>query len=869
MKRIFLLFVALVSVLRLLAVPATPDTIRMTQPDGSEISLRLIGDEYFSMFVSLDGYPLLKSTDGFFHYAIPNAKGDYILSPYRATSQKTTDSKLVSILSEIDKRQVTDYLFTKIQEKRTELQKMQNHKSLEDLNKKSSKELLSSSRPDIQSSGIKGSSRIANNKNFKGLVLVVEFADQKLNKNYPFSTFDKIVNQVGYNDYGFTGSVKDYFYDQSYGKFDPTFDVIGPITLPQNLEYYGGVDPVTNAHDKNVQELVITACKIANDQFGADFSQYDQDGDNQVDMVYIIYAGYSQAQGGPSSSIWPHASYVSYNPETNTFDDKVVGRYACSSELALHIGDYIDGIGTLVHEFSHILGLVDVYDVSNSGNYGMGSWDLMGGGSYNNYSKTPAGYSAYERQMVGWMNLEELKGDQDVKLEYIGSTPQAYSITNTQNTNELFTLENRQPIKWDRYLSGSGLMILHINYEPMNWAMNQVNTTPIQGYTIVPADNIQSINNQYDDLYPNSLGNSSFSINSIPSSKFYDGSYALIELNNISKNGQNMEFSYVDLRPQVPDNIRFDNISKSGMTVAWDEAPNCTSYEIRSQSTYASPVLLDEDFSKMTAGSISSPDKKDISPILNQYVESDELMGSNIYQAGGACAVGGDGVEGILVSPLIKNLGTEYAPTFSFDVVKSKNTGVDNVLLFSNDKDLKYVFGYITFNQNTGTFRFSDPEWTNRDLYLAVVGSKSFVIDNFNITYKGTDIPNYTNKWQGEQDITSTSTYISSLQPLTEYTVQLRGVNNGSVSEWSEPRVISTNNLETSIENVDREKEPKIYSKGESLVVELNHDCVLTISNLMGQVVYKASLPKSIVTIKLDKGIYMLDDGMKTHKISH
>ncbi len=869
MKKNLLLLIGLLFAIRLFAVPATPDTIQFTQPDGTQISLRLIGDEYFSMFVSLNDYPLIKSADGFFYYAVPDNNGEYVLSKYRATNEPVTDPMLKSILSKIQKRDVGDYLYKKIKEKREELYKLNTIKSLNSLNKTSTNPLEQQVATEVEAYSSQRRSTIASKKDFKGLVLVVEFTDQKLNKNYPFTVFDEMANQVGYTDYGFSGSVRDYFYDQSYGQFEPTFDVVGPISLPQNMEYYGGVDPATQARDKNVPELVVTACQIAKTQYGTDFSKYDQDNDGLVDMIYVIFAGYSQAQGANENTIWPHAWDVRYRAGTYTIDDKILATYACSSEMSFTEGDHINGIGTLVHEFSHILGLVDVYDVNYSGNYGMGSWDLMSGGNHNNFRKTPAGYSAYERQMVGWMELEELIGDQEVEMQYIGYTPQAYSITNTQNSDELFTLENRQQIKWDSYLSSKGLMIIHINYDPIKWGMNDVNTSAIQGYSIVPADNIQSIYNEPDDLYPNRLGNNSFSANSVPSSAFYDGSAADIELNDISLNGQDVEFSYTDGRAQTPDNIRFENISKSGLTMLWNEAPNCTSYEVRIQTKYTNPELLNEDFSKMSAGSISSPDSKDISPVLNQYVESDQLIGNKIFQAGGACAVGTDQEEGILVSPLMKYLGDEYVPTISFDVVNSKNTEWDNRLIFSYDQDLTHPFAYITFRDATGPFNFKDPAWTNRDLYVGFVGSKSFVVDNFSIIYDGSVVPNYTDKWQGEKGITKTSTYIPSLQGKTEYTVQVRGVNNGGVSEWSEPQFVSTNNSSTGIMDSDSDVETVIYSDGDQIVLELSRDCIITITNIMGQVVYKQSHPMSIVKIDLDKGIYMLDDGARRYKISH
>ncbi len=867
MKKHFLLFVGILFSLRLLAVPATPDTIQITQPDGSQINLRLIGDEFFSMFISLDGYPLLKSSDGFFYYATPDAKGDYKLSPYRATNEPPTDQTLVSTLSKIKKRDVGDYLIKKIKENRDNRYKLTKKTLLNDLRKSPVKNHDQQGFNKIQILPSQQVKSIASKKDFKGLVLVVQFADQKLNKNYPFSVFNEMANEVGYSDYGFTGSVHDYFNDQSYGQFQPTFDVIGPISLPKSLEYYGQNDPVTS-NDMNVPELVVTACEIAKSQFGTDFTKYDQDDDGYVDMIYVIYAGYAESQGADENTIWPHAWDVRPKEGTHIIDDKTLASYACSSELAFTRGDYISGIGTLAHEFSHILGLVDVYDVNYTGNYGMGSWDLMGGGNYNNYGLTPAGYSAYERQMVGWMKLEELKGNEDIDMPYIGYTPKAYCIINPQNSKELFTIENRQLIKWDSYLSGKGLMLIHINYVPSEWNWNQVNTGEIQGYTIVPADNLQTYDSQTDDLYPNRLGNKSFTLSSTPSSVFYDGSPSPVELYDIRFSGQNMKFSFSNESPQVPENIRFEDISYSGLTMLWDEAPYCTSYEVRIQNRYTGPVLIDEDFSKMTAGSISSPDTKDISPELDQYLESDNMLANNIYQAGGACAVGTDQEKGILVSPFMKYLGEDHTITISFDVVNSKNIENDNILLFSFDQELNDPYVFMRLSENMRSVRFRSYDITNRDLYVALVGSKSLVVDNFNITYDGSEIPNSSDNWQGQQGITKTRTYISSLEPETEYTVQVRGVNNGSVSEWSDPEYVSTTQS-TGVKDTDSDDQTIIYSDGGQIVLELSHDCVITITNIMGQVVYKQSHPMSIVKIDLDKGIYMLDDGMNRYKISH
>ena len=145
------------------------------------------------------------------------------------------------------------------------------------------------------------------------------------------------------------------------------------------------------------------ACIAADTQAGVDFSLYDVNNDDFVDFVFVIFAGHGEAQGGSSDCIWPAMMYLE-NSVYDYFDDKNLNVAACACELKDAEGEEWDGVGTICHEFSHILGLLDVYDARYSGGYGMGHYDMMDVGPYIADGRIPAGYTAMDRYTVGWLD---------------------------------------------------------------------------------------------------------------------------------------------------------------------------------------------------------------------------------------------------------------------------------------------------------------------------------------------------------------------------------------------------------------------------------------------------------------------------------
>ena len=293
-------------------------------------------------------------------------------------------------------------------------------------------------------------------------VFLVEFPDKEFSLEAPADSFSAMLNQPGYSENGGTGSVRDYFWDNSHGLFQPIFDVYGPVMLPHEMAYYGkDVDD----QDKQPELALFDACVILADQ--VDFSVYDADGDGFVDMTLFYYAGYSQAEGAPKDAIWPHQWSVQYSSSSearNTlFNGKRLGDYFCTSELKGTSGTAQCGIGPTCHEFSHSLGLPDFYDTDYEKNgecTGLFYFSLMDGGCYLNDSRTPPYFNAEERILLGWMAEEDMQEISNGPVSF-PSIQENIAYKNYTNTDgEYFLYECRDGSGWDRYIP-EGLLVYH------------------------------------------------------------------------------------------------------------------------------------------------------------------------------------------------------------------------------------------------------------------------------------------------------------------------------------------------------------------------------------------------------------------------
>lgn len=488
------------------AIPAYPYPVTITQPDGSSITLRQHGDEFMNYVTTEDGYTVIKNKKGFYVYA-QEGNGSLIPSNYTARDELQRSPTEKNFLNGISK-----YIHPPF-----------THISKEAANKAYTRNGLLQKDVDFDYS------------KFKGLIILVEFSDRKFEHEDAKDRFTAMVNQRNYTDNGSTGSVNDYFYDNSMGKFSPTFNVVGPVGINYRQ---------TDARQtENAHQLAQAAC-IAADEL-VNYKDYDLNGDNQVDMIYFIFAGAgSNFAGNNTNYLWPHASSL---PSNFTLDNVTFGRYACSVELNGLEGSHVqDGIGTIIHEFSHVLGLKDYYDTDYSSSGGESehpnTWSVMASGSYFNKSKTPCGYSLYERYALGWAAPRIINEEGTYTLTALNSSNEGFRI-NTPIKEEFFLLENRQQSRWDEYLPGHGMLVFRVDSTNIDaWTSNKINIDPKHMYyEMLRAQKAVQGNYVIDtggDPFPGTGNVTSLTNQSSPSISSWSGLQTEVILTDISESSE-------------------------------------------------------------------------------------------------------------------------------------------------------------------------------------------------------------------------------------------------------------------------------------------------------------------------------------------
>lgn len=477
MNKIFYIALSFIwlSLSPLLAVTAYPGAVLYEHPDGSNLSIRLFGDEFVNYVTTEDGYLLIESA-GFYEYATI-AEGGRLSSLHVKAHNPTHRTQAEC---ELLKQLPSDFI-SKIDFESHRLLKINNY--FDDCDQHTS-----------TTKGLQGTHRV--------LVVLVDFPDKAFVTPNPSEQFSNLLNQKGYRDNGATGSAADYFEASTFGKFQPQFDVVGPYTLPQSAAYYGAN---VSGSDGRPREMIADACLLADSD--VDFTLYDADDNETVDNVFVYYAGYNEAEGGGANTIWPHR----WNLAPKLYLDGVgIYSYACSSELRGNTGAELCGIGTFVHEFSHVLGLTDLYATNNATHHTLGTWDVMDRGVYNNMGLTPPTYSAYERFYLGYLTPQQLCRSQLSILEPLITSNQAFLVAESRHNmkgsqpypKEFYLLENRQPVGWDSLaLPGHGLLITRVDFNAQRWNSNSVNTNPsAMGVDIIEAD--ESAYNLAGDPFP-------------------------------------------------------------------------------------------------------------------------------------------------------------------------------------------------------------------------------------------------------------------------------------------------------------------------------------------------------------------------------
>lgn len=449
MKKHILFFLVMATSVAMFAVPARRGFHDYQQPDGSTVSLTLAGDEYAHWYEAADGTIYRQNEDGTF-----------------VASAVTRAS--------MDRKRKASFRHQSAQQRRV--------------------------KQDV------GEINLAP----RGIVILANYKNLSYKTENTQQAMNDMMNADSYTYGGTHNSARQFFISQSDGQYQPVFDVVGPVTVSKDYSYYGKNDSEDN--DMYPCDLIVEACKLADSEFGIDFTKYDNDNDGYVDFVYVIYAGKGEADGGAANTIWPHNWSVqsgvyykggcSFSKEETKVDGLYIDNYACSGELNGSTGKR-NSIGTICHEFGHVLGLPDFYDTEYGTNYEKGytpnGWDIMDGGSYNGANSDgtcPPNYSPWEKAFFGWIKPVNLGSTaQSLTLNANGKEGyKAYQVNangayqSPTTSGQCYYIENRQQQGWDSYIPGHGMVVWSVAYDKSAWENNEPNNTAKKPkYTLISA----------------------------------------------------------------------------------------------------------------------------------------------------------------------------------------------------------------------------------------------------------------------------------------------------------------------------------------------------------------------------------------------
>lgn len=609
-------------------VPARRGTYTVQQPDGTTLTLRKTGDERMHFILTDDDKLVIEDNDGRYCYARVTTAGDILSTgitardaAQRTVAQEnlTTDYATLDLRKLLDTRSKVSTPHVRASEPKAPQQK----------NRKTNRKKAAQNTDTYPQKGMgRFTTAYPTRGKIKGLVILVEYSDVKFNTAYatsPHDYFNDLLNKENFSEYGGTGSAAQFFRENSMGLFDPDFTLVGPVTLPNTRSYYGAND--SRGDDMRPAQMVADACRLIDDE--VNFADFDNDGDGILDNVFVFYAGQGEASYGPAESIWPHAWELSSAGLSLVLDGVRVDSYACTNEWQ-QINP--DGIGTFVHEFSHVMGLPDLYNTNGSGSWTPGEYSVMDYGPYNNDSRTPPAYSAYERNAMGWLDPIIATGPSSVSLDDIKDSNSCVLISTGKDT-EFFLFENRQKKGWDEFIPGHGMLIWHIDYVQRIFDANRVNNTSTHSYVdIVEAGGVTGTSEYIRQGYtwPGRMARTEFTAETAPAFCDWSGNAIDLPVTEITEEDGIVSFNIAGGSFLPP--LAIDPVTQGAnyFMAAWNPVDGATDYLL---SVYGSNTLkpaFDEivDFSLETGSSIPvlptgwSTDVTDFSTRTDTYGEA-------------------------------------------------------------------------------------------------------------------------------------------------------------------------------------------------------------------------------------------------------
>lgn len=480
------------------ASKANSEPFKVKQADGTELTVVLHGDEHFHWYSTVDGVILARADGQFFVAQIAN-DGAIVATEQLAHNAQQRSASEASLAA---KQNLNLFNTPKAVARREAMR--------------------------VQQTGRAGYNYFPHKGSPTAVVILAMFNDTEFYLPNPVKSFEQYFNGDEQKDFGNGenrnyGSVKKYFTDMSDGQFTPNFKIVGPVTLPQSMEYYGA--NTGGSKDVNYRQFVKDACTEASKLQSFDNADFDSDRDGCVDLVAIIFAGFGENNDPTDeNTLWPKTSLQDFG----TYNGKSVKTAMMISELnakksLLGSGEsystpQINGVGVFCHEMSHTMGLPDFYSTTSPANekdnQELEYWSIMDGGENVNNGYCPTAYTAFERKHMGWRDYVEMEDGKTYSLKTAdkGELGHVYYNPNTLASGRVadyFVFENVQNKGWNTKLPGHGLIAYRVSLRNNNIQYN----TPINnivgdpGFTLVPADGcvLNSYNTKSFSAYKSSM----------------------------------------------------------------------------------------------------------------------------------------------------------------------------------------------------------------------------------------------------------------------------------------------------------------------------------------------------------------------------
>ncbi len=500
---LLLLVLGLLSATAAEAMPSNQKLWTFHQPDGTPFKAVLIGDEFFAYHKTPTGEIILQDpATGYWHYATPKTDGTLERTSF-VVGKSTPQAALLN-------KDLVPWL-------------------------KAATAAADARAEEIVKSFSQGR-KVPPIGTVRGVLLLVNFSDTTT--TFAQSDFNALMNTPGYNLNSALGSVKDFYYEASYGAVTIQTDVYGWFSLPQTRYYYGHNTGGIAGNDQNPRQMIIDAVNASNAT--VNYADYDANGDGWVDFFGVVHQGQGEEQSGaPEDCIWSHRWTLS---TAMTVDGKQVKDYHTEPE---RLYSNLSTIGVYCHEMGHFFNLPDLYDTVGSSE-GIGMWSVMASGGWcgpgNNGAK-PCHFDPWCKMVLGWLRPTTVYETQSgIPLPNYDQNASVLRVpVDAYQDGEYFLVCNRYQraggvgAGFDQYLPGSGALILHVDdYVANNDTVAKKKVDVEEADGLAQLDSGSNLGNS-GDLYPN--GTAAFNDTSNPNSRDYSGASTGIVVNTFTGAG--------------------------------------------------------------------------------------------------------------------------------------------------------------------------------------------------------------------------------------------------------------------------------------------------------------------------------------------